>query len=157
MKKEKTKKRKSGFVWFMSVMALSVALLLVCQFVFATNVSADQKFFDNIKINGLDVGGMSVAEAENVVLTDMLNNKKEVELMLVSNDKEWLLNGNDFEVCNNIGNADIKALIILNRLFHSLICFFGQTGFHCFIIKYHTAEIFGNAFHRLSLLIRRIK
>ena len=109
MKKEKTKKRKSGFVWFMSVMALSVALLLVCQFVFATNVSADQKFFDNIKINGLDVGGMSVAEAENVVLTDMLNNKKEVELMLVSNDKEWLLNGNDFEVCNNIGNEIFKA------------------------------------------------
>lgn len=104
MKKEKTKKKNRGFVWFMSVMAFSVALLLVCQFVFATNVSADQKFFDNIKINGLDVGGMSVAEAENVVLTYMLNNKKEVELVLVSKDKKWQLNGNDFEVCNNIGS-----------------------------------------------------
>lgn len=109
MKKDKAKKRKSGFVWFMSVMAFSVGLLLVCQFVFATNVSSDQKFFDNIKINGIDVGGMSVAEAENVVLTDMLNNKKDVDLVLVSNDRQWQLNGNDFEVCNNISSEILQV------------------------------------------------
>lgn len=100
-KKEKSKK-KNGFFWFLGVSALSVTLLIACQFFFENILSGDEKFYENTRINGIDVGGMSVAEAENVVLTDMLNNKKDIEIELVCKDKSWVLKGNDFEVYNKI-------------------------------------------------------
>lgn len=113
MKKEMKKQKKSrngrGFLWLIGVSALSVALLIVCQ-VFFENVSAENKtFFENTKINGINVGNMSVAEAENVVLTDMLNNKNNVEIDLRSGGKEWKLKGSDFEVSNKI-EPEIKQI-----------------------------------------------
>lgn len=101
-KSKKIKKKQSGILWFLGVSAMSVAILLGCQFLFDDNLSGDETFYENTKINGIDVGGMSVAEAENVVLTDMLNNKKEIEIKLVCKDKEWTLSGEDFEVSNKI-------------------------------------------------------
>jgi len=108
MKTEKTKskkqnsKKQKGLLWFLGVSALSVALLLSCQFFFENTLTGNEKFYDNTRINGIEVGGMSVAEAENVVLTDMLNSRKDIELELVSKDKSWTLSGNDFEVSNKI-------------------------------------------------------
>lgn len=112
MKKEKTsnketsnknkKKKKSGIFWFLGVSAMSVTLLIACQFFFENVVTGKEKFFENTRINGIDVGGMSVAEAENVVLTNMLEGKKDIELELASGDKTWTLNGNDFEVYNKV-------------------------------------------------------
>lgn len=98
-KKEKSQK---GFLWFLGVSAMSVALLIGCQFFFENTITGKEKFYDNTKINGIDVGGMSVAEAENVVLTDMLNSRKEIEIELTSKDKSWTLCGSDFEVSNKI-------------------------------------------------------
>lgn len=74
-------------MWFIAVSALSVALLIVCQFCFENILTGDEKFFENTKINGLDVGGMFLGEAENVVLTDMLNNKKDIEIELISGEQ----------------------------------------------------------------------
>ena len=45
---------------------------------------------------------MTMAEAENVVLTDMLNSRNEIEINLKNGDKEWKLKGTDFEVTNKI-------------------------------------------------------
>ena len=101
-KRNKKKKMRSGFLWFMSVSAMSVALLLVCQFFFQNTITGKETFYQNTKINGLDVGGMSIAEAENVVLTDMLESRKEIEIELVSKENSWTLSGNDFEVSNKI-------------------------------------------------------
>lgn len=101
MKKEKNKKSR-GFLWFVGVSALSVALLLACQFFFENILTGNETFFDNTKINGIDVGGMTTAEAENVVLTDMLNARKDIEINLTSKGKSWTLCGNDFEVSNKI-------------------------------------------------------
>lgn len=98
---KKVKKQK-GILWFLGVSAFSVALLLCCQFFFENIVSADAKFYENTSINGIDVSGMSVAEAENVVLTDMLNSRKDIEIELVSNDKTWTISGKEFEVSNKI-------------------------------------------------------
>lgn len=100
-KAEKTKK-KSGFLWFLGVSAMSVALLLGCQFFFENTITGKERFYENTSINGLDVSGMSVAEAENVVLTDMLNGRKDIEIELYSKDKSWTLSGNDFEVSNKL-------------------------------------------------------
>lgn len=101
-KKDKKSKKGKGFAWFIGVSALSVALLLCCQFFFADAISGNEKFYDNTKINGLDVGGMTVAEAENVVLTDMLEKRPDIEIELSCKDKTWQLNGSDFEVSNKI-------------------------------------------------------
>ncbi len=96
------KKKKGGIFWFLAVSTMSVTLLIACQFFFENVVTGKEKFFENTRINGIDVGGMSVAEAENVVLTNMLESKKDIELELALNDKTWTLNGNDFEVYNKV-------------------------------------------------------
>ena len=100
--KKTDKKQGKGFLWFLGVSALSVALLVSCQFFFENAITGKEKFYDNTTINGIDVSGMSVAEAENVVLTDMLNSRKDIEIELSSRDKSWTLNGNDFELSNKI-------------------------------------------------------
>lgn len=101
---EKMKKRekKSGFLWFLSVSAVAVGCLLVCQFFFVNSLTSDTKFYENTKINGIDVGDMTMAEAENVVLTDMLKSRSDIEINLSYGDKEWQLKGSDFEVTNKI-------------------------------------------------------
>ena len=96
------KKKGKGIYWFLGVSAMSVALLLTCQFFMESTITGKEKFYDGTRINGLDVGGMSVAEAENVVLTDMLNARNEIEIELSCGDKTWTLSGNDFEVSNKI-------------------------------------------------------
>ncbi len=108
-KNENKRERKSGFVWFLSVSTLAVCLLLVCQFFFASAVTADSKFYKNTKINGIDVGGMTMAEAENAVLTKMLENKGDVRINLSCGDKKWQLKGGDFEVANGL-QKDIKTI-----------------------------------------------
>lgn len=117
MKKEKSQKiekrknkKKSGIFWFLGVSAMSVTLLVACQFFFENVVSGKEKFYDNTRINGIDVGGMSVAEAENVVLTNMLDNKKDVEIELSCKGKTWTLSGNDFEVYNKVRPVVAKML-----------------------------------------------
>lgn len=108
-KNENKRERKSGFVWFLSVSTLAVCLLLVCQFFFASAVTADSKFYKNTKINGIDVGGMTMAEAENAVLTKMLEKKGDVRINLSCGDKKWQLKGGDFEVANGL-QKDIKTI-----------------------------------------------
>lgn len=108
-KKDKKTKNGKGFLWFIAVSTLSVALLIVCQFCFENILTGDEKFFENTKINGLDVGGMSLGEAENVVLTDMLNNKKDIEIELTSGEQSWILSGDDFELHNKI-EPEIKQI-----------------------------------------------
>lgn len=69
---------------------------------FENSLTTNSKFYENTKINGIDVSNMTMAEAENVVLTDMLNSRNEIEINLKNGDKEWKLKGTDFEVTNKI-------------------------------------------------------
>lgn len=101
-KENKNPQKQKGLLWFLGVSAFSVALLLCCQFFFENTITGKEKFYENTKINGIDVSGMSVAEAENVIFTDMLNSRKDIEIELVCKDKSWVLNGNEFEVSNKI-------------------------------------------------------
>lgn len=101
-KKEAKKEKKSGFLWFLSVSAVAVGCLFVCQFFFVNSLTTNSRFYDNTKINGIDVSNMTMAEAENVVLTDMLTSRSDIEINLSCGDKEWKLKGTDFEVANKI-------------------------------------------------------
>ena len=101
-KKDAKKEKKSGFLWFLSVSAVAVGCLFVCQFFFVNSLTTNSRFYDNTKINGIDVSNMTMAEAENVVLTDMLTSRSDIEINLSYGDKEWKLKGTDFEVANKI-------------------------------------------------------
>ena len=101
-KKEVKSEKKSGFLWFLSVSAVAVCCLFVCQFFFVNSLTTNSRFYDNTKINGIDVSNMTMAEAENVVLTDMLTSRPDIEINLSYGDKEWKLKGTDFEVTNKI-------------------------------------------------------
>jgi vancomycin resistance protein YoaR len=110
----KKREKKSGILWFLGVSALSVSLLVGCQLFFENTLAGNEKFYENTKINGIDVGGLSVAEAENVVLTNMLEQKKNIEIKLCCGDKSWTLEGADFEVVNKVAPA-IKKLSSAER------------------------------------------
>ena len=112
-KENKNKKKDKGFRWFVGAGAMSVCILLLCQFFFGTE-PIDDNFYKNTRINGIDVGGMSVAEAENVVLTDMLNNKNDIEITLKCKDKSWTIDGNEFEVKNNV-KSEIEQISKFER------------------------------------------
>lgn len=101
-KKTDENRNKHGFAWFLSISAVAVICLLVCQFFFENSLTSNAKFYENTKINGIDVSNMTMAEAENVVLTDMLSSRGEIEINLTSGDKTWQLKGTDFEVTNKI-------------------------------------------------------
>lgn len=100
--KSKNQRKNGGIWWFLGISTLCAGLLLCCQFLFKNEIIGDERFYENTFINGIDVGGMSVAQAENVVLTDMLDKKKDVEISLSCKDKNWTLRGNDFEVTNKL-------------------------------------------------------
>ncbi len=102
VKKAQKAKSGKGFLWFLGVSAMSVTLLVGCQLFFENGMQANTRFYENTKINGIDVGGMTASEAENVVLTNMLEGKKDIEIELTSKGKSWKINGNDFEVSNKI-------------------------------------------------------
>ena len=108
-KEVKKNKKNSGILWFLGISAVAVVLLISCQLFFENTLTGNEIFYENTKINGIDVGGMSVAEAENVVLTDMLSTKKDIEIELVSGDMSWILEGKDFEVSNKL-QPKIKEL-----------------------------------------------
>ncbi len=101
-KMAKKSKGQKGILWFLGVSAMSVGLLIVCQFFFENTITGKERFYSGTRINGIDVSGMSVAEAENVVLTDMLQARSDIEIELVGRDKSWRVLGKDFEVSNKI-------------------------------------------------------
>lgn len=110
-KKEKVKnKKKTAFFWMFGVGAFSVATLLVCQFAFADNFSANKTFMDNTTINGIDVSGLTEKQAENVVAYNLLNTRDEVTLNLNYKDKKWTFTGTDFEIANDIDKKVHEAI-----------------------------------------------
>lgn len=93
-------KKRAGKI--LVIFSLFLVTILSLQFFIGGNVPNNKTFCENTKINGLDVGNMTAAEAENVVLTNMLESKKDIEIELESRGKSWILEGADFDVCNKL-------------------------------------------------------
>ena len=101
---KKKDKKKGSFFWLMSVAFIAVGLLLFCQFFFGDAITDETKFYQNTHINGVDVSGLTKAQAKDVIESKMLEKKDEIRLTLTSGDKEWVINGSDFEVATDIEN-----------------------------------------------------
>ena len=100
--KNKNTNKKRGLIWLFSFAVIAIASVVSCRLLFVEKTDANKTFADNTTINGIDVGHMSMAEAENAVLTGMLEDKKDIEIELVCNENIWKLDGGDFEACNRL-------------------------------------------------------
>ena len=56
---ERSKSNKSSFIWLIAVAFIAVGLLLFCQFYFGS-FSSSSTFYQNTRINGVDVSGLKL-------------------------------------------------------------------------------------------------
>lgn len=101
-KEKKEKKSKRGAFWLLGVSGMAAVLLLFCQFYFAYNNLTDNRFYENTTINGIDVSHLTEQEAENIIEYNLLKNRDEITLTLVSGENEWKFKGSDFTVVSDI-------------------------------------------------------
>ncbi len=103
MKKEKTlKKSKASLIWLLIVALIAVSLLLFCQFYFGDAISSKTTFYPNTHINGVDVSGLTKAEANNIILNNLTDKKQQINITLKSEDKKWTIDGNELGFIGNI-------------------------------------------------------
>lgn len=113
MSEEKTKtknKKWAGIYWGLGAAALAVGLLLFCQFYFVDNGSANDTFLSGTTVNGIDVSGMTQAQAENVISYSLLSSRSDIKLTLTYDDKSWSFAGSDFEVKDEVGPVLSEAI-----------------------------------------------
>ncbi|MBQ8909048.1 MAG: VanW family protein [Clostridia bacterium] len=101
MEKTTVKDKKSSIIWLAIVALLAVSLLLFCQFYFGDTINSKTTYFDGTHINGIDVSGLTKNEAENIISTQMLADKENINITLKSGDNEWGITGDDLEVVAN--------------------------------------------------------
>lgn len=98
----KNKKKNFGVWFFIAISILIIAAVLITQLLYDNGIIASNHFYENTRINGIDVTGMDKDEAANIIAAQLLQNKDDVSIKLKHKDKEWLLLGSDFENNNNI-------------------------------------------------------
>lgn len=106
------KKNKSSNKWvYVSLIILStLAIFVIGGFALNSYLYPTDKFYKNTKINGVDVGGLSVKEASNIVQTSIVSSLEDVEISLMFKDKTWHYTGKDFEIPINFSNIVNTAL-----------------------------------------------
>lgn len=95
-------RKKSGRLFNLGLILFSgVCVLIISGFaIYNYNVSAEG-FYRGTTINGINVGGMNVAEATNVVQTEFNNSLANLSINLTYKDKEWTFKGKDFEIVDD--------------------------------------------------------
>lgn len=93
--------KKSSFFWLISVCFISIGLLIFCQFFFGDNVSDATTFYQNTFVNDVDISGLTLSQANTLLQADLIENKEKINIKLKNNNKEWEINGNDFEIVGN--------------------------------------------------------
>ncbi len=95
-------KNKSSIVWLLSVAFIAVGLLLFCQFYFGDTISSKTTYYNNTHINGINVSGMTREEANNVLMTNLIDNKDKINITLKNDDKEWTIKGEELNIVGNL-------------------------------------------------------
>ncbi len=96
------KKRRKIFLVVSVVFVLALGVLGYGYYVFKDVLFLNNKFKEGTTINGIDVGGLSKQQAQNIVATKMMDYRKEIVINLHHNDKTWTWTGKDFEIDNQI-------------------------------------------------------
>ena len=71
-------------------------------FVFKDVLFIGNKFSSGTTINGIDVGGLTKNEAQNVIATQLTDKRNDILINLTYKDKSWIWTGKDFEIDNQI-------------------------------------------------------
>ena len=100
--KAKVKPRKnSSIIWLLLSAFIAVGLLLFCQFYFGDSINKKTTFYPNTHINGVDVSGLTRNQAENLISQKLVDEKDQINLVLIHEDKKWEINGEDLSVIAN--------------------------------------------------------
>lgn len=97
----KTKNNHSSIIWLIAVAFIAVGLLLFCQFYFGDTVSSKTTYYNNTHINGIDVSGMTREEANNVLMSNMVENKEKINITLKNGEKQWIIKGEELNIIGN--------------------------------------------------------
>lgn len=100
--KEKKKRGKGSFLWLMSVSALAVGLLVFCQVFFGDNVTNNSVFYENTHINGVDVSGKNIKQAQEAVAEQLRSGQNEIELTFTLGERTWELRGEDLKMSETL-------------------------------------------------------
>ena len=113
-KNKTSKSKKSSFIWLFCVSIIAVGLLLFCQFYFGDPITENTTFYQNTKVNGVDVSGLTKQEATQIVSKTLTQELDNLEINLKNGDQVWTLSGKDFEYVGNIENP-LNELINYGR------------------------------------------
>ncbi|MFZ5975506.1 MAG: VanW family protein [Bacillota bacterium] len=69
-------------------------------------------FHDNIRINSVDVGGLTVAQAKEKIENEKNLSAKTFELTFKVDEKEWKLTGADLKITSDIDNVLKEAMLV---------------------------------------------
>ena len=101
----KAKQNKVSLIWLLAVCLIAVGLLLFCQFYFGDSISSKTTFYSGTHINGVDVSGLTKAEASEELGRKLNENKDNLQITLKSGDKTWSIYGKDFELVGNFDDS----------------------------------------------------
>lgn len=90
-------------IWVLVIISiLVIAAILIGQLLYDNGAISSNRFYENTKINGINVSGMEKNEASNLVFSKLLKDKKNITIKLTYKDKEWLMAGDDFENSSDV-------------------------------------------------------
>lgn len=101
----KKSNKKLSVLWLIVVAFIAVGLLLFCQFYFGDSINSKSTFYPNTFINGVNVSGLTKAEANNVIQENLISNKDNINITLKSKDKTWTITGEDLSYVGNFNST----------------------------------------------------
>lgn len=110
IKDTKKNKKYTSLIWLIAIALIAVFLLIFCQLYFGDGVSSKTTFYQNTHVNGVDISGLTKEEANNVLQTKLIENVDKIDITLKSGEKEWKIDGNDFEIVGNFENSLNKLI-----------------------------------------------
>ena len=100
--KTKDMKKRNKFFVALSAIALTLGVFVIVQSIYGNGLFSNNTFYDGSTINGVNVSGLTVDEASNIVTADLLSKRDKVSLELKYKDKVWRWTGADFEPNNEV-------------------------------------------------------
>lgn len=96
------KKERSGkWLNFTLVFIACLSIFAIGAFAFYNYSISKEEFYKGTTINGINVGGLNIKDATNVVQTSFDSQSKDISVTLKYQDKKWEYTSKDFEVVDD--------------------------------------------------------